>query len=166
MACIGMFCAYGLRSKQGLGFPRRNSISNSIAWVSIPGELILPCSINRARYYPIHFIIVMNARTACWRKPSSACPRADIFANTGIQFMQINTLYQLLAMSLQKSPLFDMAETFVTIPDLFNYWLSGEITNEFTNATTTQCFDPRKRDWATPVLERLRYPCASFRTGH
>jgi rhamnulokinase len=82
-------------------------------------------------------------------------PRAEIFANTGIQFMQLNTLYQLLAMSLQKSSLLESANTFVTIPDLFNYWLSGEITNEFTNATTTQCFDPRKRDWAIPVLEAL-----------
>ena len=45
-------------------------------------------------------------------------PRAEIFAQTGIQFMQINTLYQLLAMSLEKSPLFDVAQTFVTIPDL------------------------------------------------
>jgi rhamnulokinase len=89
-------------------------------------------------------------------------PRAEIFANTGIQFMQLNTLYQLLAMSLQKSPMLEAAKTFVTIPDLFNYWLSGEITNEFTNATTTQCFDPRKRDWATPVLEALNIPTHLF----
>jgi sugar (pentulose or hexulose) kinase len=41
--------------------------------------------------------------------------RADIFSNTGIQFMQINTLYQLLAMSVQKSPLLDVAKSFVTI---------------------------------------------------
>src|SRR6186997_1950307 len=51
-------------------------------------------------------------------------PRAEIFANTGIQFMQLNTLYQLLAMAMQKTPLLDVANTFVTIPDLFNYWLS------------------------------------------
>ncbi len=89
-------------------------------------------------------------------------PRAEIFSNTGIQFMQINALYQLLAMSLQASPLLEAAETFVTIPDLFNYWLSGEITNEFTNATTTQCLDPRKRDWATPVLEALNIPTHLF----
>jgi len=89
-------------------------------------------------------------------------PRSEIFSNTGIQFMQINTLYQLLAMSLQKSPLFDIAKTFVTIPDLFNYWLSGEITNEFTNSTTTQCLDPRKRDWATPVLEAMHIPANLF----
>jgi rhamnulokinase len=88
--------------------------------------------------------------------------RAEIFANTGIQFMQINTLYQLLAMSLQKSPLLDVAKNFVTIPDLFNYWLSGQITNEFTHATTTQCLDPRKRDWATPVLDALNIPTHLF----
>lgn len=88
--------------------------------------------------------------------------RANIFANTGIQFIQINTLYQLLAMSLQKSPLFDVAKTFVTIPDLFNYWLSGQITNEFTNATTTQCLDPMKRDWAKPVLDALNIPSYLF----
>ena len=88
--------------------------------------------------------------------------RAEIFTNTGIQFLQINTLYQLLSMSLQRSPLFAIAKTFVTIPDLFNYWLSGEITNEFTNATTTQCLDPRKRDWATPVLNACEIPSHLF----
>jgi rhamnulokinase len=85
-------------------------------------------------------------------------PAAEIFANTGVQFMQINTLYQLLAASLQNPHLFDAADRFVTIPDLLNYWLSGEITNEFTNATTTQCFDPRKRDWAAPVLRAMGIP--------
>ena len=88
--------------------------------------------------------------------------RAEIFSNTGIQFMQINALYQLLAMSMQESPLLETAKTFVTIPDLFNYWLSGEITNEFTNATTTQCLDPRKRDWATPVLDAMNIPAHLF----
>jgi rhamnulokinase len=90
-------------------------------------------------------------------------PRAEIFSNTGIQFMQINTLYQLLAMSVQKSPLFDVAETFVTIPDLFNYWLSGELVNEFTNATTTQCFDPRQRDWSTKILDAFNIPTHLFK---
>ena len=89
--------------------------------------------------------------------------RADIFSNTGIQFMQINTLYQLLAMSVQKSPLFDIARSFVTVPDLFNYWLSGEITNEFTNATTTQCLDPRTREWSTCVRDAMEIPTHLFK---
>jgi rhamnulokinase len=88
--------------------------------------------------------------------------RADIFTNTGIQFMQLNTLYQLLAMVVSKSPLFEVAKTFVTIPDLFNYWLSGELTNEFTNSTTTQCLDPHKRDWATLVLDAMNIPAHLF----
>jgi rhamnulokinase len=66
-------------------------------------------------------------------------------------------------MVLQKSPLFDIAKTFVTIPDLFNFWLSGELTNEFTNATTTQCFDPRKRDWAMPLLHEMEIPAHLFK---
>jgi rhamnulokinase len=88
--------------------------------------------------------------------------RAEIFSNTGIQFMQINTLYQLLAMTNSKSPVLDVAKTFVTIPDLFNYWLSGEIANEFTNSTTTQCLDPHQRDWATPVLDAMNIPARLF----
>src|SRR5215207_8566390 len=89
-------------------------------------------------------------------------PRAEIFGNTGIQFMQINTLYQLLAMVVKKTPFFDIARTFVTIPDLFNYWLTGEITNEFTNATTTQCLDPRTREWSIPLLEAMNIPTHLF----
>lgn len=85
-------------------------------------------------------------------------PREEVFQHTGIQVMQINTLFQLLSMVLSGPRIFDAAETLLTIPDLFNYWLSGRMTNEFTNATTTQCFNPRARDWAWPVLERFGIP--------
>jgi len=85
-------------------------------------------------------------------------PREQIFSQTGIQFMQINTLYQLLSMSIAKSPLLDSARTFLTMPDLFNYWLSGTACCEFTIATTTQCFDPVRRTWAYPLLEALAIP--------
>jgi rhamnulokinase len=89
-------------------------------------------------------------------------PREDIFANSGIQFMQLNTLYQLIAARRNNPEIFDIAKTFLTIPDLFNYWLSGEITNEFTNATTTQCFDPRKRDWSSAILNSFNIPTRLF----
>jgi rhamnulokinase len=89
-------------------------------------------------------------------------PQEQIFAHTGIQFMQLNTLYQLLSMVLQKSPLLRAARTFLTLPDLFNYWLSGKTGCEFTIATTTQCFDPLRRDWAFPVLEALGIPTRIF----
>lgn len=109
---------------------------------------------------PFHY---RDARTdGVVEKAFERIPRAGIFAQTGIQFMQLNTLYQLYSMSLAKSPLFDIAETFVTIPDLFNYWLSGKIANEFTNSTTTQCYNPQTRDWAKDMLEALGIPSRLF----
>jgi rhamnulokinase len=88
--------------------------------------------------------------------------RSEIFANSGIQFMQLNTLYQLIAAGRTNPALFDMAKTFLTIPDLFNFWLSGELTNEFTNATTTQCFDPQKRSWSANILNAFNIPTHLF----
>jgi rhamnulokinase len=89
-------------------------------------------------------------------------PREQIFERTGIQFMQINSLYQLLAMVAGRSPALEIAHTFLTIPDLLNYWLTGRQLCEFTNATTTQCYDPRARDWAWPLLAALSIPAQIF----
>jgi rhamnulokinase len=89
-------------------------------------------------------------------------PREEIFERTGIQFMQFNSLYQLLAMAQAQAPALAAARTFLTMPDLFNFWLSGRKANEFTNATTTQCYDPRAADWAYDVLERLGLPTRIF----
>ena len=85
-------------------------------------------------------------------------PREQIFDWTGIQFMQLNTLYQLFSMALAHSPALEAAERFLTIPDLFNYWLTGQSACEFSIATTTQCYDPRRRDWALPLLAALGIP--------
>jgi rhamnulokinase len=87
-------------------------------------------------------------------------PRREVFEQTGIQFMQLNTLYQLYAMRVQGSPLLDVARTFLTMPDLFNFWLTGRKANEFSNATTTQFYDPRARGWAAGLLERLGLPAS------
>src|SRR5690606_3647884 len=57
-------------------------------------------------------------------------PRREIFNHTGIQFMQINTLYQLYSMVQSQSPQLEMAETLLTAPDLLNYWLTGERVSE------------------------------------
>ena len=89
-------------------------------------------------------------------------PREEIFEQTGIQFMPLNSLYQLLSMVVSRSPALDIAETFLTMPDLFNYWLTGRKVCEFSNATTTQCYDPRKGDWARPLLEGLDIPTHIF----
>jgi rhamnulokinase len=89
-------------------------------------------------------------------------PRAEIFAQTGIQFMQINSLYQLFAMTLQQAPVLDIAHTFLTIPDLFNYWLTGRKVCEFSNATTTQCYNPIQNAWATSLVLALGIPTHIF----
>jgi len=85
-------------------------------------------------------------------------PREEIFAKTGAQFLQINTLYQLLALSEQNSPLLEMAESFLMMPDLFHWLLTGVKANEYTNATTTQFYNPTKRRWATGMLGQLGIP--------
>lgn len=85
-----------------------------------------------------------------------------IFAATGIQFMQLNSLFQLLAMRLGGAPALDAAHTFLTMPDLFNYWLTGRHVSEFSIATTTQCYDPQTRDWARPLLDKLGIPPRIF----
>ncbi|MBN1401327.1 MAG: rhamnulokinase [Anaerolineae bacterium] len=85
-------------------------------------------------------------------------PRAEIFEGTGIQFMEINTLYQLLSMKLSGDPLLEQAETLLMMPDLFNYWLTGVKACEFSDATTSQLYDPRQCAWARPLMERLGLP--------
>ncbi len=88
--------------------------------------------------------------------------RDEIFAQTGLQFMQFNSLYQLMVMKEQNSPILDVAERFLQIPDLFHWLLSGVESNEFTNATTTQCFNPQTRTWATQLLEKFGIPTNLF----
>jgi rhamnulokinase len=85
-------------------------------------------------------------------------PRREIFAETGIQFMQINSLYQLFSMVVHDSPLLEVAETLLMMPDLFNLWLTGRKACEFTDATTTQFYNPRSGGWSRPIFEKLGLP--------
>jgi len=85
-------------------------------------------------------------------------PRREIFQATGLQFMELNTLYQLLAMQREGSPLLPQAESFLMMPDLFHWLMTGIKTNEFTNATTTQFLDPQTGDWARDLLTRFNLP--------
>lgn len=84
--------------------------------------------------------------------------QAEIFSQTGIQFMSINTLYQLLSLVESKSPQLEIADTFLTVPDLINYWLTGAKVCEFSNATTTQLFNPTTGSWAKELMVKLGIP--------
>lgn len=88
--------------------------------------------------------------------------RSDIFAQTGLQFMEINSLYQLLAFQETNPALLAQADKFLMMPDLLHWLMCGSQVVEFTNATTSQCFDARKKTWATDMLRRFELPTAMF----
>jgi len=87
-------------------------------------------------------------------------PRAQQYAATGIQTMPINTVFQLLAD--EGSPALAEARRIALIPDLFAMWLSGELANEITAASTTGLLDARSGTWAQPLIARLGLPQAPF----
>src|SRR5436190_6040763 len=91
-------------------------------------------------------------------KAFAVVPRAEIFKSTGLQFMEFNTLYQLLAMKLAKSPVLDIAHSFLMIPDLFHWLLTGIKSNEATNASTTQFLNPKTKTWTTELLKSFDLP--------
>ncbi|MCL4262920.1 MAG: rhamnulokinase [Anaerolineae bacterium] len=81
-----------------------------------------------------------------------------IYTQTGIQFARLNSLYQLVSLVESQSPQLEIAHTFLTVPDLFHYWLSGTAVSEFTIASTTQMLNPRTHEWATDMLAALGIP--------
>ena len=85
-------------------------------------------------------------------------PRREIFARTGIQFLPFNALYQLAASIRDGSPLLDHAASMLTIADLFNYWLTGAKTCEFTEASTMQLYNPALADWDREIMEAVGIP--------
>ena len=85
-------------------------------------------------------------------------PREEVFARTGLQFLHFNTLYQWYSMKLGDAAALAAACKLLNMPDLFNYWLTGEARSEITIASTTQFFDPRSMSWATELLEKLGLP--------
>jgi rhamnulokinase len=87
-------------------------------------------------------------------------PAADLYAVTGIQQLPINTIYQLAAAA--RTPQLAAARTLLLIPDLLAYWLTGEIGAEVTNASTTQLYDTRTRDWAWDLIGRAGLPAGLF----
>jgi rhamnulokinase len=91
-------------------------------------------------------------------KAFAIVPREEIFAATGLQFMEFNSLYQLLAMKQANSQLLDIARSLLMIPDLFHWLLTGQKVNEYTNATTTQFLNPRTRSWAVDLFDRFGLP--------
>jgi rhamnulokinase len=85
-------------------------------------------------------------------------PRAEIFAQTGLQFMQFNTLFQLLAHQQAHPDLLQQADVLLHIPDFLHWALCGARVVEFTIASTSQCLNPLTRNWSTTLLKRFGLP--------
>ena len=107
----------------------------------------------------------MLGNPSCYRDPrTNGVPEkvfarvseAEIFAATGVQTMQINTLFQLASMA--GDPRLECAETLLMIPDLFNYFLCGEKAVEFTEASPTQMYALTSKDWDREMLRKVGVP--------
>jgi len=86
----------------------------------------------------------------------------QIFAETGVQFMPINTLYQLLADLRSRREMLSSADAFLNIGDYFNFLLSGERKAEESLASTTQLYNPRTRGWSATLIEQFGLPARIF----
>jgi rhamnulokinase len=95
---------------------------------------------------------------AAMEKLFQVVPREEVFEYTGIQIMQINSVYQLYAMKLANDPVLASGRRLLHIPDLINYWLTGVAKSEATIASTSQFFNPTQMAWATELFKRLDLP--------
>lgn len=83
--------------------------------------------------------------------------KEEIFNQTGIQFMPINSSTQLFSMVKSKSPQLTVTKKFLMIADYFNFLLSGKISSEYTLATTSQLYNPIKNEWAFDLIKKLGF---------
>ena len=89
-------------------------------------------------------------------------PRAEIFRQTGLQFMQLNTLFQLLAIKQNTPELFEQTEQLLFMPDFIHWALCDSRVAEFTIASTSQFLNPLTRNWANPLLKSFGLPTRIF----
>lgn len=90
--------------------------------------------------------------------------KKEIYSQTGIQFMFFNTVFQIAA-ELEKGGNIGRAKTFLMMPDLLAFMLTGVKVNERTNASTTQMYNPFKRDWSAEIIGKIGAPAEIFKNG-
>ncbi len=113
---------------------------------------------NRVLGLPFHY---RDARTAGMVAQAYArVSREELYSRTGIQTMPINTVFQLMADL--GTPAAQAAEKIALVPDLLGLWLTGELANEATAASTTGLLDARTGNWARDIVARLGLPQAPF----
>lgn len=85
-----------------------------------------------------------------------------LYARTGIQKQIFNTIYQMMAIKEQNPEYIEKADSFLMIPDYFNYLLCGVKCCEYTNGTTTQLVSPITKNWDIELMNQLGYPDRIF----
>ncbi len=85
-------------------------------------------------------------------------PRREIFQESGIQFIQLNTIFQLFAHKKLDPGALARSQKFLPIADLVNYFLTGRMASEYTLATTTQLYDVQRGRWSKRLMEALEIP--------
>jgi rhamnulokinase len=89
-------------------------------------------------------------------------PREKLYEKTGIQFMELNTIFQLFAQSHRKPEHLKLAKSALMFPDLLHFWLSGKKVSEISIASTSQMVDPNKREWDSELLSEVGLPTGLF----
>ena len=105
---------------------------------------------------PFHYRDVRN--DGMMPRVFKTVPREEIYRRTGLQFLQFNTAYQLASEVRAERPELQQAERMLMVPDLLNYFLTGRAVNEYTNASTTQLLDAKKRTWDFDLIRKLNIP--------
>lgn len=85
-------------------------------------------------------------------------PASEVYARTGIQFMQFNSLFQLFSMVKDKASLLEITDSILFMPDAFNYLFTGLKKSEFSIASTSQMIVPGTCRWDTELLEKAGIP--------
>lgn len=105
---------------------------------------------------PVHYL---DARTAGLPEEVAALLAPDtVYRRTGIQVMELNTLFQLYSLVKNNPKLLQTAQTLLLMPDLFGYLLTGNRAAEYSIASTTGMLDPATRQWNIKMLEKLQIP--------
>lgn len=112
--------------------------------------LTLPVHYRDARYHGIR------------EEVAAVVPPEELYARTGIQSLDFNTLNQLYYAKTRTPGLLEQARQLLFIPDLINYFLTGTVAVEYTDASTSQLLDARRRDWDRALIARLGFPDALF----
>ena len=105
---------------------------------------------------PVHY---RDARTEGMIEESfKLIDKEKFYQITGNQFMDLNTAFQLLSLVKTRKELLEKADKMILMPDLFNYFLTGEKKAEYSIASTTQLLDAKKGEWSDEVIEALGIP--------